>query len=217
MTNFFGICYNFCVLLCFKLSSGYADGGIRTAKELCNEREMIMKHNKKGFTLVELVVVIAIIGVIAAILVPSLMGYVKKSRLQAANANAKLAYNAVSAYVTESQGKGIDLTTALNDFSQAATNTGLDCTSAPSSDADQKIYNMLSQNGIESGFVWVLRDITVNGKNSYVVQWAKGGASDTVWGQYPDPIEWEDYSNYIQNSSFHPGQYVEDWSSAPTS
>ena len=40
------------------------------------------KRNKKGFTLVELVVVIAIIGVLAAILIPTMMNYVKKSRLR---------------------------------------------------------------------------------------------------------------------------------------
>jgi len=176
-----------------------------------------MKHNKKGFTLVELVVVMAIIGVIASILVPSLMGYVKKSRLQAANTNAKLAYNAVSAYVTDAQADGIDLATALNDFSQAATSAGLNCTTAPSSEADKKIYNMLNQNGIESGFVWVIRDITINGNNSYAVQWARGGASDTVWGQYPDPVEWDYYTNHIQNGSLHPGQYVGNQSGTPSS
>ena len=50
------------------------------------------KSNKKGFTLVELVVVIAIIGILAAILVPTMMNYVKKARLKTANANAKLIF-----------------------------------------------------------------------------------------------------------------------------
>ena len=49
---------------------------------------MKKRFNKKGFTLVELIVVIAIIGVLAAILVPTMMGFARDAEITNANTHA---------------------------------------------------------------------------------------------------------------------------------
>lgn len=86
------------------------------------------KHTVAGFTLVELIVVIAVIGVLTAILVPSMLGYTKKAKYSAANSNAKALLNAGMLACRESDvTKPIDPNTYTNGLgksfdSSAATN-----------------------------------------------------------------------------------------------
>ena len=50
---------------------------------------------KKGFTLVELIVVISIIAILMLVLVPSLLAYINKANMSKASSNAKINYNAI--------------------------------------------------------------------------------------------------------------------------
>lgn len=75
---------------------------------------------KKGFTLIELIVVIAIIGVLAAILVPSMIGYIKKSKRTSDISSAKTIYNNVMAVIAD-QGDMYDSFTANNPTKQPVT------------------------------------------------------------------------------------------------
>lgn len=58
-------------------------------------------NNKKGFTIVELVIVIAVIAILAAVLIPTFSGVVEKANKTAALEKAK---NALTAVLTENNG-----------------------------------------------------------------------------------------------------------------
>lgn len=59
--------------------------------------------NKKGFTLIELIVVIAILAILALILVPSVMNYVAQAGRAKDEANARTIYSEIALAVATNQ------------------------------------------------------------------------------------------------------------------
>lgn len=75
-------------------------------------RQKKLPNRVKGFTLMELIIVIAIIGILLGILFPSMAAYMRRSRIQAANMNAKMVYNAAQTAVQKTISSDRTATTA---------------------------------------------------------------------------------------------------------
>ena len=65
-----------------------------------------MKHKNKGFTLVELIVVLVILAILAALLVPALTGYIDKAKEKKIVAETRMVVMAVQTVASEAQKNG---------------------------------------------------------------------------------------------------------------
>lgn len=68
----------------------------------------LKNNNKKGFTLVELIVVLVILAILAALLIPALTGYIDKAKQKDIIAQTRQAVMATQTLVDEAYGKKTD-------------------------------------------------------------------------------------------------------------
>ena len=77
-------------------------------------KKLLNKKNNKGFSLVELIVVVLIMGILAVALAPQVMKWVGTARTNSDSSNAKDLKSAINIAVADAQGQGKTITSVTS-------------------------------------------------------------------------------------------------------
>mgnify|MGYP003572469790 CR=1 FL=1 len=84
-----------------------------------------LRSNKEGFTLIELMIVIAIIGILAAIAIPNFIAYRNKAYCSAAESDAQAIMAALADYYSIPGNNSVPADAAAVDITMSNSNTGV--------------------------------------------------------------------------------------------
>lgn len=143
----------------------------------------------KGFTLLELIVVIAIIGILAAFLVPSFLGYVRNARASRLNSNSRSVYSAAQLAI-------VDVNVAMGDVMPNCVYTGSSDGIAHANGAVGNDFSLLTYLGedFEGNFLFVTND---EGSGCIYAMWSEKPIAASSSAQ----LTMEDVKNSVNTSA----------------